>query len=150
MAQLIFALGTFVILGFVWFFVARPALEGLGFLPTTVNSIEDEAPAVMSRSEDEGAGLSASSLQTQAQTDRQTGKPAPLPREIMVDICQSLRAHGYGRDEARSLLRKMGQPLDNNVWADSIPPEPQYRTPIAGRATGAAFDADFPYEAPPA
>lgn len=117
-----------------------------------VNHSAQPAPVVMSRSQDEIAGLPAPSLQTDAQTDRQTAGPAPLPRDVMLDICKSLRAHGYSRDDARALLRKLGQPLDNNIWADAAPAPPAYVTPIAQRPTAAAFEdtPELRYEAPPA
>lgn len=112
-----------------------------------VNTNAQPAPNVMSRSAQNEGGLAASDLQTDRQTDT---RPTRLPPEVMVDICKDLRAHGYTREQARSLLRKFGQPLDNNLWSPAAPtPDAEHITPIAGRRTDAVFDADFPYQAPP-
>ena len=113
-----------------------------------VSTNQQPAPIVMSRAEQSDASLTASALQTDAQTDaRQTR----LPPDVMLDICRDLRRHGYSRDDARAILRKLGQPLDNNIWTQAALPTPdaEHVTPIAGRRTDAVFDADFPYQAPP-
>lgn len=147
MAQLIFALGTFVMIGFVWFYVARPALEGLGLI---VNNNEDSAPVVMSRSEQSDYRLSALSLETdELQTADRRTMPVPT-REEMLDIFKALRAAGVKRENIAGVWRAAGLPLDTNLWAAAAPPPAQTVTPIAGRPTSAVFDPDFPYVQPPA
>lgn len=117
-----------------------------------VNTNQQSAPNVMSRSDQSDDRLPASVSQTDRQTDDRPPAPVMLPRDVMFDICKDLRAHGYSREAARAFLRKVGQPLDNNLWAQAALPaasEPEHLTPIAGRRTDAVFDADFPYQAPP-
>ena len=150
MAQLVFALGTFVMIGFVWFFVARPALEGLGLI---VNSSEDSSPVVMSRSEYESDRLSASDLrQTALQTPDQTAQPT-YNRAGMLDIYRLMRKYNIPREEARAALRSAALPLDNNGWAAVAPGEQTVYTPIAGRPTKASYypeDPELEYQAPAA
>lgn len=123
-----------------------------------VSTNAEQPVSVMSRSDDEDSRLGASVSQTDGQADRQTAAPAPIGRDIMLDICRDLRAHGYSRDGARVLLRKLGQSLDNNVWSDAAPPtkaatveDDTLITPYAGRRTKASYYPDDPaleYQAP--
>lgn len=85
------------------------------------------------------------------QTPDQTETTAER-RKKMLDTCIALKRRGFSRDEARALLKPWGIPLDNNIWAQVPPePEPEYTTPIAGRATSAQFETDpeLQYQAPP-
>jgi len=155
MAQLVFALGTFVMIGFIWFFIVRPALEGLGFLIVSDYQVDDTY--VMSRSEDASIDIARSDLrQTVAQTPDQTAL-LTYNRAGMLDIYKLLRKYGIPREEARAALNAARLPLDNNAWADAAPPPPQNVTPIAQRPTNAVFenavfeiDPDYPYVSPPA
>ena len=151
MAAILFSsLVAFLIIGWLWFYIGRPILEDIGII--AVNNIEEAAPNNMSSV---GAGASPS-LPSSLQTDsRQTAdRPAlAMPsRDVMLNTCKMLRKHGMSREEARSMLKSMGLPLDNNLWADAAPAddEPIHVTPIVGRPTRAVFetDPDYPYQAP--
>lgn len=151
MAAILFSgLVAFLIIGWLWFYIGRPILEDIGWI--TVNDIEDAAPDTMSSA---GAGASPS-LPPSLQTDsRQTAdRPAlAMPsRDVMLNTCKTLRKYGMPREEARVMLKSMGLPLDNNLWADAAPvdDEPIHVTPIVGRRTSAVFetDPDYPYQAP--
>jgi hypothetical protein len=113
---------------------------------STVNTSGDGDPRVMSRSADTTAPSMPSSLETRpVQTPDQTIDPA-VRRAKLLDTYRPLRKLGMSRDDARQLLHTWGIPLDNNLWAEAAPPPDPYITPIAGRATGARFDPDFPYQ----
>lgn len=109
-------------------------------------------PRVMSRSDDSHPLYSPSSLQTDSvQTDRQPASAAPGRAELLT-LYQTMRAAGIGREKARPVLKAVGLPLDNNLWAEAAPSadEAPHVTPIVGRPTNARFetDQDFPYQAP--
>jgi len=146
---------------FAWFTDVRDAGGPIAYArQVSGRYVKDNAeqPAyVMSRSELSSAGLSASAVQTDGRSDRQTASPAPLPRDVMLDICRDLRGHGYGREEARTLLRKLGQPLDNNVWSAAAPAPATEPRMLLVRDNGAApravplyDDPALNYESPPA
>jgi len=141
---------TVIILGFLWFYIARPILEDYGVIaPRDVNDYEDAAPVVMSRSADEPAPSIASSLETRpVQTPDQAIDPAAR-RAKLLDTYRPLRKLGMCRDDARALLNPWGIPLDNNLWTEAAPQTP-YVTPVAGRPTSARFETDpeLRYEAP--
>lgn len=153
MAAFIFALCVGILtIGFVWFWIARPILEDCGII--RVNTSQDSAPVVMSRSVESAAPSLASSVQTDVvQTPDQTDDPA-TKRAKLFDTYKPLRKAGMNRDDARALLKPWGIPLDNNVWAEvgaALEKEAaQYVTPYVGRPTSARFetDQDFPYQAP--
>lgn len=143
MAAMIFAGGvTILIIGFLWFYIARPMLEDFGLI---VNDYEDAAPHVMSRSDVVSPPSAPSSLETdKAQTtDRQ---PAPaFSRDVMLDTYKLLRKYGVPREEARPVLKAMGMPLDNNVWVTAAPADDDVLvTPYAGRRTRASYYPDEP------
>lgn len=152
MAELFLGLVGFVIVGWLWFFVARPIVTA--WLP--VSSVSpDPNPEIMSNSQNEEPATSGLSLrQTVPQTDRPDDRPLPSRAE-MLDICSRLRRLGASREEARSILRLARLPLDNNMWAEVSPPETDNDdvliTPIAGRRTKASYYPDEPaleYQAP--
>lgn len=107
-----------------------------------VNSSEDSAPVVMSRSEFRPSPSMPSSLQTDsAKVSDRRMIPAPTQNE-MLDIYRLMREHNIPREKARPVLKAAGLPLDNNLWTQAAPPEPEaeeYVTPIAGRPTPAQF-----------
>jgi hypothetical protein len=129
----------------------RDALYGYA----TVNDYQESTPRVMSRSEARPSLSSPSSLQTDSfQTDRQLAQAQPGRAELLT-LYQTMRAAGIGRERARPVLKAVGLPLDNNLWAEAVPVQPssddaEYRTPIVGRPTSAKFetDPDFPYQSP--
>lgn len=143
MAILFSILVSIVILGWLWFYIARPILEDYGVLAPreAVNHYQDSAPVVMSRSEDESAVL-ASSPKTDATQTPYRPTPNKSKAEEYLTLCQLMRAHGVKRDDALAVFQTCGIPFNSNVWRDAAPPEPAQITPIAGRPT----DADFPYE----
>lgn len=151
MAASIFGMGVLILAaGFVWFWIARPILEGCGII-RDVSDYQEEAPALMSRVEDSAALYSPSSLQTDSrQTDRQPTQAQPGRAELLT-LYQTMRAAGISREKARPVLKGVGLPLDNNLWADAAPTEDAaHVTPIVGRRTSAQFETDpeFPYVAP--
>ena len=150
MAAILFSGGVaFLAIGLLWFYVLRPILEDFGII--SVSDYEQPAPALMSRVEDDRAPSMPSSLQTDS---RQTSDKAMMPvpsRDIMLNTYKLLRKYGIPREEARPVLKAAGLPLDNNLWVDAAPPEPEHLTPIVGRPTSARFDItdpDYPYQAP--
>lgn len=107
--------------------------------------LSQEAPTALTSSAS-GVGLPdrPSDPQTDADRPAQTAVLTPTPearRAAMLDICRALRAAGYGREEARAVLRGAGLSLDNNLWTEAAPPPPEAtrRTPIADRPTAAEF-----------
>lgn len=87
---------------------------------------------------------SVSSDQT-AQTADQTAQTAPevdikaARRERLLTIYRAMRVvPGMTREQARAILQAIGEPLDNNLWAEAKPEPkedtpPVAYTPIAGR-----------------
>lgn len=114
-----------------------------------VKSIPVSDAHVMSRSGGNDPPSDPPSLQTNdVQTPDQTNDPAAR-RQKLLDTYRPLRKLGMSRDDARTLLNRLGYPLDNNLWVEAAPDDPEYKTPIVGRPTSARFetDADFPYQA---
>lgn len=144
---------TILSAGWLWFYIARPILEAYGVI--RVNDYEATAPVVMSRSEDSAALSRPLSPQTDSgQTDRPPLQTQPGRAELLT-LYKTLREAGISREKVRPVLKAVGIPLDNNLWADAAPAEPDataasYVTPIVGRATSARFETDpeFPYQAP--
>ena len=112
-----------------------------------VRRSDDGGSVVMSRAEYNALVDRLSSQD--GQHDGRTDSPAPGRTELLT-LYKVLRKYGVPREEIRAPLKGVRVPLSNDVWAAAAPAEPQYVTPIAGRPTAAAFDPDFPYEAPPA
>lgn len=156
MGATIFAIGvSILILGWLWFYIARPILEDYGIIvaPERVKHYEDAAPVVMSRSVDATSENAPSSLQTDSrQTADRPMMRVPTPDE-MLDIFRVLRAAGIKREVLRGPWRAAGLPLDNNLWTQAAPHAPDESltlTPIAQRPTNAEFrDPEFAYEPPP-
>lgn len=153
-AATIFTLGvTILCVGWLWFYIARPILEDFGWITTddTVNTYEDAAPIVMSRS-DNGA-LSDRLSSKDGRSDGRTDSDQVGRAELLM-LYKILRKYGVPREEIRAALKGVRVPLSNDVWASAAPASPQddaeYRTPIVGRPTNARFesDPDFPYVAP--
>lgn len=142
MAAMIFAGGvTILIIGFLWFYIARPMLEDFGLI---VNDIEDEAIHVMSRSDVVSPPSAPSSLGTDGATDGRTAQPARVNAEQLLTLYKLMREHGIKRDEAASALRVAGLPLSNDVWANAAPDDDVLVTPYAGRRTRASYYPDDP------
>lgn len=125
------------------------------FPPQPVNTSRPAAPPVMSRESVAPPQIALSSLETDDRKapDRPT-MPVPT-RDQMLDIFRVLRASGVGREALRPAWKAAGLLLDNNLWAEAKPadPEPVSVTPIAGRPTPATFaeqDPDLAYVPPPA
>ncbi len=142
---------TIVIAGFLWFWIVRPILEDYNLIAPreNVNNYEEAAPIVMSRSESVAPVDRPLSLQTDSR--QTTDKPAHVApsRDVMLNTYRLLRKYDIPREEARPVLKSAGLPLDNNLWADAAPPEPEHVTPIVGRQTAAQFertDPDYPYQ----
>lgn len=125
----------------------------LHWRPIPVKHSDDSASHVMSRSEDDDPPYVPSLLQTDdVQTPDQTAMAAARRRKLL-DTYRPLRRLGMTRDDARAFLKTWDIPLDNNLWTEAAPPDPEdapHVTPIVGRPTSARFetDADYPYRAP--
>lgn len=155
--HLYLGLGTFVMLGFLWFFIGRPILEGFGIIaPREVSSdMAEEAPAVMSREVPRASVEPLSSLD--GQSAGRTDSPQPS-RDDLLTLYKVLRKYGVPREEIRAALKGVRVPLSNDVWAAAAPPPPPEPededvlvTPIAGRVTRKSFypdDPDLEYSAP--
>lgn len=147
---------TIVIIGFLWFYIARPILEDFGIIgPRDVSYYQVDAPAstrVMSRSD--------------AQTGRQTKQTAQTDADLWVErlqldrtkttVIELLVYSGWDVGEIRAVLKGDSGTLGTEIKAarqrldrEDSPPA-SYRTPIVGRPTNARFeaDSDHPYEAP--
>lgn len=156
MAVLFSILVSIVIAGWLWFYIARPILEDFGIIKGDgdVKDYQEPAPHVMSRSEDGAPRLSPSSVQTDGvQTDRQPDAKAPGRAELLT-FYALLRAAGISREKARPVLKGVGLPLDNNLWAQADPKneDDTLITPIAGRPTRRSYytdDPDLRYNPPP-
>jgi hypothetical protein len=160
MATAFAILVTIVIVGWLWFYIARPILEDYGVLAPaeSVKTSQDSAANVMSRSQDETPQeVPSSHRQTALQTDRQPAQqPIPtISRDVMLNTYRLLRKYGVPREEARPVLKAANIPLDNNLWTQAAPPAEkpeEYRTPIADRPTRASYyddDPDLAYQSPP-
>lgn len=143
------ALAVGVIRGLAWLtdFVEAGGIRGAierGTDRYVVNRYEEDDAPIMSRSEETHAPSMPSSLQTDGRqtADRQ---PAAQPsRDVMLDTYKRLRKLNMSRDEARTMLKALGLPLDNNLWTQAAPAEDEIIrvTPIAGRPTKAQFETD--------
>lgn len=93
--------------------------------PYIVSSYQDSGTEITS-SDDGDAPLSALSVsQTDSrQTDRQTQVQGPS-RDKLLTFYAMLREAGISREHARPVLKGVWLPLDNNLWAEAAPPEPQ-------------------------
>lgn len=145
----LFAAGVGILaVGWLWFYIVRPILEDYGII---VNSSEDAAPVVMSRSEKEQPPSPRPSLETANQTDRQTEQPPRIKADDLLTLCRLMRAAGIGREDAQEAFRASGLPFNNNVWAKAQPPakpvddeDDTLVTPYAGRRTRASYYPDEP------
>lgn len=123
------------------------------FAVRVVSNYQERAPHVMSRSDDDDAPSRPSSPQTDGvQTDRQPAPAVPGRAELLT-LYSTMRAAGISREKARTALKAVGLPLDNNLWAEALPAAPadeSYVTPIVGRPTSARFETDpeLAYQAP--
>lgn len=146
---LLMGAGIFLLLGLIVFFSWLTSLqEQHGSLPragmhairsmTTVN----RSAIVMSRSDDNSSPIAASSLGTDAGRTPDGRTPARPKAEQYFTLCQLMRTYGIKRDEALAAFKACDIPFSSDLWRDAAPPEPEQRTPIAGRPT----DADFPFE----
>lgn len=129
--------------------VDRVHEQGLSSL-LTVKHYESNTGDVMLRASNEAKKDDALLLQTDArQTPDRPMIPVPTPEE-MLDIFRVLRSAGVKREELRVVWKAARLPLDNNLWSQAAPPEPQTVTPIAGRPTNAQFhDPELSYQPPP-
>lgn len=119
----------------------------------TVNDYADAAPVVMSRSDDSAPASWRPSLETQAETDRQTEETPRIKAAELLTLYKLLRELGCDREPAAAAFKASGLPFNNNVWRDAEPPAKPaapapYVTPIVGRPTSAKFesDPDYPFE----
>lgn len=116
----------------------------------SVNHSDQSDDNVMSRAAAAPALSAALSLQTDSRQTADRPALSEPSRQIMFDVFMLMRKYGIPREEARPVLKAAGWKLDNNLWADAAPPDPERLTPIAGRPTRAEFqtDPDYPYQAP--
>ena len=141
-----------VVVGVVWFHIARPILVDFGVIG--VKDYETPPAAVMSRPETAAPPFIPSSLRTD---DGRTETTTPQPKfteEQLLTLYALLRSSGVTRDRATPALKAAGIPVNNNLWTRAAPPAPtedgEYRTPIAGRPTSAVFETgELTYEPPP-
>jgi len=152
MAILFSILVTIVILGWLWFYIARPILEDYGVLPPiTVNTYQpvDRLPSrVMSREE----GQTEQTDQTDEQTDR-VSEPNNQPSRLQLDktraaLIEELLYNGWTLTDIRRerILRGDNGEIGTEIEAArkrlGIAQSAQYVTPIAGRPTKAVFESD--------
>ena len=114
----------------------------VGWLVRTWDRFVNRSAIVMSRSDDNSSPIAASSLGTDAGRTPDGRTPAKRKAEEYFTLCQLMRAYGIKRDEALAAFKACDIPFSSDLWRDAAPPEPEQRTPIAGRPT----DADFPFE----
>lgn len=149
MAALFAVAVTILIAGWLWFYVARPILEGWGLI--VVNGSEEERPVVMSPAPPAIVAEVPSSLQTDGPQTPDRPTMAVPNQDKILDIFRVMRAAGLKRDAVSVPWRAAGLPFDNNLWAKAAPEEEMQVTPIAGRPTPAKFEHDpaLAYEPPP-
>ena len=148
---------TIVILGFLWFWIARPILEDYGVLEPreSVNDYETALAApvrVMSR---ETRQTMADEDQTEP--DGRVSEAYQWIERVKVDRTKTawlelMVYSGYTVPEIRSILKGDNGTLGTEIEAArkrlGIEPPVQHITPIVGRPTAARFeqtDADYPY-----
>lgn len=149
MATLFSIAVSILIVGWLWFYVARPILEDYGVI-----SVNDSPPDVMS---DAGEGvpvIAPSSLGTDAARTPDGQSTHKIRGEELLTLYQLMRRYNIPRDEAQAALKSCGLPMSNGTWAKAAPPppeEPQMLTPIAGRPTSAQFhdDSELIFKPPP-
>lgn len=108
-----------------------------------VKHSQQNTSEIMSRSESDDRPVVASSLrQTAPQTDDRPMIAEPT-RDEMLDIFRLMRAYGIPREDARPVLKAAGLKLDNNLWSQAAPPEPDHHTPIVDRPTNAKFRSEL-------
>lgn len=154
--SLVLALIAFVSFGLIYFRV-RDAASDLwrAYGPREPSIVSDDhLPIVMSRSDMEAPSESVRP-RTDETADGRTNSISSEFRPATLDMCKSLRSHGFTRDEARAFLRSVDRTLGNDVWAAAQPaaqPAAPAITPIAGRPYDPRAYADDPalaYEEPP-
>jgi hypothetical protein len=128
------------------------------FLPSAaVYEEEEESDNITSSSATVFPSQSRSSFRTddgRTETTMQLGK---LTEHQLLTLYSFLRAHGAVRERASRVLKEVGIPMNNNLWARAIPPAPveeddDMLTPIAGRPTRATYYESSPalqYQEPP-
>ena len=142
---------TIMILGFLWFFVARPILEDYGVIaPRAVNDYQltiELAPPVMSRQENRTERTNERSSHDQAWRDFLLDRTRGRLITVMVDSDLTV-------SEIRSLLKGestvLGQEIEATRQRLGKASAQPYRTPIVGRPTRAVFEQDpeLAYEPP--
>lgn len=149
MAALFAVAVTILIAGWLWFYVARPILEGWGLI--VVNGSEEEPAVVMLPAPPAAVVEVPSSLQTDGLQTPDRPTMAVPTQEKILDIFRACRAAGMKRDALSAPWRAAGLPFDNNLWSKAAPEEEPQLTPIAGRPTKAQFEHDpaLAYEPPP-
>jgi len=146
MATLFGILVTIVIVGFLWFYVARPILEDFGLIgPRAVSYYQVDDPAtvrVMSRTEPPSAEQTKQTPQTNAELwmDRiQVDRTKTALIELLV-------YNGWTVSEIRVLLKgdsgALGQEVDAARKRLGVEPPVAHITPIARRPTSARFETD--------
>ncbi len=152
-ATLFAGLVGITIVGWLWFYIARPLLEDFGVI--TVSDYGEDDGALMSRAEDSAPASPRPSLETGNQTDRQTEIAPRIKAEELLTVFKLMRAAGIGREDAAAAFKAAGLPFNNNVWRDAEPParavEDEFVTPYAGRRTKASYYPEQPeleYQAP--
>jgi len=141
---------TIVILGFLWFYVARPILEDFGLIePRAVSYYQVDNPAsvrVMSRTEER----TAQTNQTNGANERTTEADLWIDR-IQVDrtktaLIELLVYNEWTVTEIRSVLKgesaTLGQEIDAARKRLGVEPPVAHITPIARRPTSARFETD--------
>ncbi len=155
---------TITILGFLWFFVARPILEDYGVLaPRAVKDYQLTAafdPPVMSRQEVPEKPVSATMVSVPLPgTQLDTAEIAHyLTEDQIVEVLALARdakgKHLYSGKKIYALVGgNYGQFLatmrELREDTGDMPDEPMVRTPIAGRPTKASyFDPELAYRPP--
>jgi hypothetical protein len=119
-----------------------------------VSSVFAVAPPEITSSRAEQAVSEAVCPRTDDRADGRTEAISSSVKPATLDICKSLREHGYNRDEARTFLKLVDRTLGNDTWARAQPvdqPEIVY-TPIAQRPVDGKWYPDRPdleYKQPP-
>lgn len=165
-AQLFAALVTFVIIGWLWFFIVRPIILAAydWWESADVSSVSDDAAkaqhSIMSNAAPSEPPSAPSVSQTDgSQTDRQRSDGDTAAGDIKPEyltLYKLLRANRISREAARPALKAAKIPLDNNLWraaAPTPPPDDEERlvTPFAGRVTRRSYypdRADLEYQPP--
>lgn len=112
--------------GVLWFYIVRPMLEGFGLIAPQVSSDLPAAPAeIMSNEARNDAPSLASDHRPDARPRDETPARPKATDEQFLTLFEVFKAAGYSREEARSILRPFGVPVDNNLYSRAPkPPEP--------------------------